>query len=248
MQVRYYLLNSFDRSVLEKYIRSAKDACMTLTTFQPIAFACAVFAATVAIAPVHAETMGATGRVGVGVGTLGLMAEPSVRLSPFFGARAPFGAASISRTEDVEGNDVKGTLRLGGVALVGDVYPLRGGLRISGGVLASNFRLSGSATGDYSLEGNDYTGTFSARAEARKRLNPMISLGYDSGNAESRWSISGDLGVVYTNGLSGELNATTDAPVPTFDDDLAAARDSFRRDLGDVKILPYAKLAVTFRF
>lgn len=189
-------------------------------------------------------------RVGLGVGTLGVMVEPSVRLSPSFGVRVPLGGASLNRTEEVEGNAVKGTLRLGGVAVLGDYFPFGAGLRLSGGVLASNFRLSGSTTGSYELDGVEYDGTFAVSAEARNKLNPVVALGFNSGGASAGWSISGDLGLVYTDGLSRTIDATTDNTLVQvqFEEDLAKARQTLTDDLSDLKLLPYVTLAVSFRF
>lgn len=211
---------------------------------------CMIALAGAVAGPATAQDTSGYQRIGLGVSVLGLTVEPSLRLSPTFGLRAPIGAGEFSRTQDVEGNDIDATLRLGGVALLGDFYPMRGGFRISGGVLASNFRISGSTTGEYDLEGTTYTGTFSANAEAKNKLNPMLVLGYDTGSGGAGWSVSGDLGVIYTNGLSGELNATTDNALlqAQLDLDLAETRTQFQSDISDVTILPYAKLAVAFRF
>ena len=200
--------------------------------------------------PVAAQDEGANRmRIGVGVGSLGAMVEPSLRLSPNFGVRVPLGTASLDRTEEVEGNNVKGTLRLGGVAVMGDYFPFGGGLRVSGGLLSSNFRLSGTSTGSYELNDEEYVGSFSVYAETRNRVNPVVALGYDTGGADAGWSISGDLGLVYSDGLSGNIDATVDGGAGVaFEDDLATARETLRNDLSDVKVLPYVKLSVAFRF
>lgn len=212
-----------------------------------------VLAAVMALAqPATAQEAGSFQRLGVGVGALGLTVEPTLRLSPSLGMRVPLGFAKLSRTEDVEGNPVTGDLRLGGVALVGDFFPGGAGLRVSGGVLASNLRLSGNSEGSITLNDADYTGRLSAYAETRNKLNPMLMVGYESGSGGAGWSISGDLGVVFNDGMQGSIDVDLDPGVlvdqTAFEADLAAARTQLRDDLADVKLLPYVKVSVAFRF
>ncbi len=185
--------------------------------------------------------------VGVGVSTLGLTVTPQVRLDDRFGLRAPIGAFSASRSEDFEGNPFDGTLRLGGLGLLGDYHLPVGGLRVSAGAFASNYRVTGRTSGEVDLGGTIFDAEVDARITTRRRISPMLVVGADFGGARG-WSVSTDIGVIFTR-MRGRFSGTqTGGDQDLFDRELQAYEDRLNEDLRDLSVLPFLSLAVTYRF
>lgn len=190
--------------------------------------------------------------VGAGASTLGATVEFSTRLNDRFGLRLPVGYGSFDHKETVDGTPLDGTLRLGGVALLGDYYPGMGGMRISAGLFRANTRASGRADGTFTLSDEEYTGWIDAEVRPENKVSPMISLGYDSRKSSAGWGFSGDIGAIFVGGFSTEVSGyqtSEDASVQDrFEDGLADLRNSIEDDVSDFNVMPYAKLAVTYRF
>ncbi|MFC7704866.1 hypothetical protein ACFQXB_11730 [Plastorhodobacter daqingensis] len=189
--------------------------------------------------------------VGAGFSTLGATVEFSSRLTEQFGLRVPVGYGSFSRGETVDGTPLDGDLRLGGVALLGDYYPGFGPMRVSAGLFLSNYRATGDASGTITVQGNVYSGAVHADVRPERDISPMLALGFETGRGGPGWSLSGDAGAIFVGGfrtrVSGWQNGGP-AFQPAFEEDLAGLRQSIEDDVSDWNVLPYLKLAVTYRF
>ena len=181
--------------------------------------------------------------VGAGVSTLGLTLEGSYRINDRFGVRVPVVYFGYDDTITEDGTDFDGEITLGGAALLGDFYTGLGGLRVSGGAFFNAYGAEGTAEGDATVNGVDYSGVdLLLDAEPENRVMPMLSIGYD-GNLGGGWMLSADLGAMYAGDWSVDLEDRAGV-VPQSDIDA---------EVGDIsddlpEIIPYFKLTATFRF
>lgn len=179
-----------------------------------------------------------------GLSTLGLYIAPKADIAPQWQIRTPIYLGRFSGTFDADGNDVQGRLTSNSVAVMAD-YKLGGaGFRLSGGVSYGGYKLSGSAT-TLTLEGNDYSGNFSATIQQKQDFAPVLAIGF-ARDLGSNWGLVAELGARIT---SLEVTATgQDALLPAdrtqFDADLAQVNS----DLSDIKVLPFLTLGVSYKF
>lgn len=182
--------------------------------------------------------------VEAGLSTLGLYIAPKADIAPQWQIRTPIYLGRFSGTFDADGNDVQGRLTSNSVAVMAD-YKLGGaGFRLSGGVSYGGYKLTGSAT-TLTLEGNDYTGDFSATIQQKQDFAPVLAIGF-ARDLGSNWGLVAELGARITS-----LEVTTtgqDALLPAdraqFDADLAQVNS----DLSDIKVLPFLTLGVSYKF
>lgn len=180
-----------------------------------------------------------------GLSTLGLYIAPKIEIAPQWHARAPIYLGSLSDTFDVDGNDVDGKLTTNSVALMADYALGSAGLRLSGGLSFGGYNLEGSAS-TLTIEGNTYTGNFTAELKQKRDVAPVLAIGY-ARSFGNNWGFVAELGARIT---SLELNATgqdmitNPAERAQFEADLAQAN----RDLSDTKLLPFLTLGISYSF
>lgn len=180
-----------------------------------------------------------------GLSTLGFYIAPKIDIAPQWQARAPLYLGSFSDNFDLDGSRVDGKLSSNSVALMADYKLGNAGFRLSGGVSLGGYKLEGSAT-SLTIEGNTYTGNFTAKLEQKNELAPVVAIGYarDFGN---NWGFVAELGARFTSleiTTSGQDAITNPTERAQFDADLAQAN----RDLSDTKLLPFLTLGVSYRF
>lgn len=179
-----------------------------------------------------------------GLSTLGLYIAPTIEVTPQWQARVPLYLGSVSDTFDLDGNDVEGKLTSNSVALMAD-YALGGaGFRLSGGLSFGGYKLEGSAS-SLTIEGNSYSGNFTATLEQKREVAPVLALGY-ARDFGGKWGFMAEIGARLT---SFELSTTGQealgaADRAQYEADLAQAN----RDLSDVKLLPFLTLGMTYKF
>ncbi|NYS24675.1 hypothetical protein HUK65_06685 [Rhodobacteraceae bacterium 2376] len=207
-----------------------------------LGFVCALC---IGLPPASAEP----GRFGLGVGvsTMGFSVEPRYRINDAIGLRTPMGFATFSDSIDFEGNAFSGNVRLGGVALLTDYALPMGGLRISGGAFISNYRATGNAAGQLTIDGVTYAeAEVQGRIRTRDRISPMVTLGADLGTA-SGWRLSTDLGTIVTR-FEGRFTGTETSGDPGFPQRLQNYEDRMNDDLSKLKVLPYVSVQAVFQF
>jgi hypothetical protein len=180
-----------------------------------------------------------------GLSTLGFYIAPKIDINPQWQARAPLYLGSHSDNFDLDGSTVDGKLSSNSLALMADYKLGDAGFRLSGGVSLGGYKLEGSAT-SLTIEGNTYTGNFTAKLEQKNELAPVLAIGYarDFGNS---WGFVAELGARFTSfevSTTGQDAITNPAERAQFDADLAQAN----RDLSDIKLLPFLTLGVSYRF
>ena len=184
--------------------------------------------------------------VNVGFSTLGFTIEPHWRISDRFGVRAPFGIADVAFSDTFDGREYDGDVDLGGIGLLGDIYPFDGkvvgGMRLTGGVFYTRYGAV-LVQEDFDL-GFGMTTDITATVDQRRDFSPYAGFGYD-GRFGKNGIISLDIGAMFGDGFSvvgSEDTGLVDQDV--VDAEVAAVREEF----GDLEIVPYAKVAIGFSF
>ncbi len=182
--------------------------------------------------------------ISLGGSTLGATVEAGYRLGPNFGLRGIAGYGRAPFTTDFSGAATSGSLNIGGVGALADVY-FGGGARISAGGIAPNYSADLAITGDITVNGTTFNNVdISGKIDTVNGFAPVLAIGY-SKTFRNNWGISADLGAMYTGGFS--LTATDNSgqvPQGDLDSELAATN----ADLGQITILPFVKLSVSFAF
>lgn len=201
-------------------------------------------------------------RVGLTAGTLGIGPEISYRFSDYLGVRGNATFLSLSRSLDSNDitYDAKLKLQSGGAML--DIYPFKGGFRVSGGLrlngnLARGVGQPNDGSG-FAINGNEYTaaeiGTLRAETEIRNTA-PSLTIGY--GGGLSRGFVFGvEAGILFQGSVEvGKLStsglcAGTAPPqnCATLAGDLDAERRSVNEDISKYNVWPILQLSVGYRF
>jgi hypothetical protein len=173
--------------------------------------------------------------------TLGAGAEFGYRVNDHFGFRVPFGKGDASFDGDVDGYDVEGDMKFGGIGLLLDYYPWKGAFHLSGGAFKTDYSASGIAR-DVTIQ--SHTTDVMLDVSQKRDFAPAIAMGWDF-QIGKHGMFSADIGAMFGSGF--DLKSTESsgmAPQNLVD----AEFEDVRNDLGDIKVLPYLKVGVGFKF
>lgn len=211
-------------------------------------------------APALAQGTPTRVQVGITGGTLGIGPEASVRIGDSVGVRGSATLLSINHAFDSDGIEYDGNVKLksGGVML--DLYPFKGGFRISGGVRINGNRAKATAkptNGTYDIGGTTYTAQEVGTIRTETDINdvaPMLTLGY-GGSTGSGLVFGIEAGALFQGTVrirpltyTGTLLNSSDARAVQLRADIEAERVSLQDDIDDYKIYPVLQLSVGYRF
>lgn len=175
-----------------------------------------------------------------GISTLGGTIEPAYRLSDRWGVRMPIATGAHDFDTGIGDRNFTGQLRSDAVGLLADYRPFAGGLRVSGGLIHTDYRAS-AVSESFTYEGA--TSAVYANIEQADNVSPMLALGYDA--RIGRAAISASMGGIFTSGFNvsgGQTGSMIDEAYA--DAELAKVRD----EVNDLKSIPYVSLGVSFAF
>jgi len=182
--------------------------------------------------------------VGFGASTLGANIETAYRINPNYRVRGILmGGVDADFEETDEDGDFSGNVTLGGVAIMGDFYPLQSGWRVSGGLFISNTELSGTGTAD--VEGVATSVDADVAAQFAGDITPMLTTGYDLGLGGG-WSLNTEAGVIFTGGI--DVTFTAENPTLQAELDNDPELQEIVEDASEIPVYPYASVTVSFRF
>ncbi|WP_234149643.1 hypothetical protein [Sphingobium sufflavum] len=198
-------------------------------------------------------------RVGVTGGTLGIGPEVAYRLNDRLGVRANATFLSVSHSFDSDGLNYDGNVKLGSGGVMLDVFPFKGGFRISGGVRINGNKAHAIArpsnsNGSYTIGLNTYTATEIGTLRADTELNdvaPILTVGYGGGTS-SGFTFGVEAGALFQGGIRIKpltyTGAITGAARDRLLADLERERASVQDDIDDYKVYPVVQISVGYRF
>lgn len=180
-----------------------------------------------------------SGAVGLGVSTMGVTVEPSVRFSDNTGGRALMATGQLDANRTIDGISYNADLTVGGVGVMGDYFPGNGPLRLSGGVLRHSLSLDGRATGTQQVGGTTYANVdLTSRVTPKNDFLPMAAIGIAKQVSED-FSISVDVGAIYV----GEYSVTASDQTGTISaSDLQSEVSAMEDELNQTPIVPYIRI------
>ncbi|MFN2306970.1 MAG: hypothetical protein R6V30_13250 [Paracoccaceae bacterium] len=211
-----------------------------------------IAACAVALLPVTAaaQDIGDT-TVSLGASTFGANLEAAYQLDSQWRVRgALMGGINYDDTSEEDGNEYNIDASLGAFAVLADYYPTMSGWRISGGILVNRTSLdaTASATSDdpIDIDGTEYSeGNVTLSGDFSKTVSPMITTGYDY-RFNNAWSLSGEIGVVYTGGIDLDARGSTTELQNAIDD--SQDFQDIRSDASDLDFYPYISVTVGYSF
>lgn len=176
-----------------------------------------------------------------GASSLGYQVEPAYRLSDHWGLRMPIAAGDYDFEGEAGDRHYSGELKSNAMGLLADYRPFAGGLRVSGGLIHTDYRAS--VISEDIRFGNGETTRIYANIEQDRNISPMVLVGYDARIGPA--NITASAGGIFTNGFRVNGGQTG----PGADDvDTEAELDKIRNELRDLKSVPYVSLGVSFAF
>jgi hypothetical protein len=191
--------------------------------------------------------------IGVSGGTLGISPEIGYRFNSHVGLRANGGFFDYERSDEVEGNEFDGTLKLNSFGAMADFYPFGGSFRISAGVRSNSNKIE-LVGDDDSYEIGDFTftsaevGTLRGEADF-KNMAPTASLGW-GGTLARGFSFGFEIGLMMQGAPRLSLTSTggTQSSNGAFQAELAQERAEMEEDIEDYKFWPVIQLHFKYRF
>jgi hypothetical protein len=207
---------------------------------------------------------------GVTAGTLGIGGEASYLVNPYIVARSnitwlSFNYGSIlSKMTDINSDNYDFTLNEFTVGGLLDFHMFRNGFRGVVGLRYADFNFSQSRADrpSYAINGHIYSnaeiGALNTVVTVRNRAAPYIGLGWDSAHHFSsvrdaadwtgeRFTVSFDLGALYTGGVN--VNMTTDRTVPSLPNDLLGESHRLKNSFNNIySFYPVAMTTFKYRF
>ena len=180
---------------------------------------------------------------GVGISSLGANLEAAYQIDPTYRVRGAFiGGIDVSYEESDADGEFEGNFQLGGLALIGDFYPLQNGWRVSGGLFFSSSELSATGTADIDGLGDQ---DVELTAEFSSAIAPMVTTGYDLRFGDG-WSFNSEIGLIFTGGIDLEVTADDPLVQGQVDDD-ADLQDAID-DAADISLYPYIGFGLSYTF
>ena len=151
----------------------------------------------------------------------------------------PFG--SLGSEGEYEGYDITGSAKVGGFGLLVDYFPMGGAFHLSGGAFKTDYGANGTAQ---DVEFNGYTTDVMMNFTQKSDIAPVAAMGWDW-QVGKHGTITADLGAIFGSGFDLEARESS-GMVPQSDVDAETA--DIREAAAKVKVLPYVKIGVGFKF
>lgn len=178
--------------------------------------------------------------VTAGVGSFGVMVEPTYKINDQFGLRMPLGQGNASFDINKNGAKYEGEFNTSGIALMADYHPFAGGLHLSAGATYTDYKFDGTA---HNVTVNGTTSDIAVHVRQKEHFSPIAAVGYDK--KIGPMTLSTDVGAIFSKGMSFSAND----PSGTFtQSDIDSQTAGLKSDAEDFKVLPYFKVGLGFRF
>lgn len=187
--------------------------------------------------------------LGAKAGTPGIGLEGTFGMTEGLNLRGGYYLFDYSDTLNENGIEYDGDLELDNLGLFLDWHPFRGTFRVSVGGVQSGNAFIGTADGELDVGENTYTADLRADVDWGG-FAPYFGVGWGNAVREAGWSLSFDLGVMFTGEPTVSLTGTVSDPAlqDQFEQDLAREEADLQNELDDVTLYPVIALGVAYRF
>jgi hypothetical protein len=191
------------------------------------------------------------------IGTLGIGVNLNKSITSQLGARLGVNFGSIGANQSNSGVDYNANLDLGSAQLLADFYPFGGGLRLTGGLMYQNNRLSVTSKptngNSYTINNTQYSaadvGALKGEFQYGNSIAPYVGIGFGQAKQEG-FGFNADLGVLFTGAPKVNLNATN--PVfnnnPTTRSAIDAQIRQTENDLKGFTVYPVLSVGISYGF
>jgi hypothetical protein len=193
--------------------------------------------------------------VGVGIGTLGIVAEASFKASPTFVWRLNAGGFALDKSQVESGNTYAVDARLLGAGALADWHPFANGFRLTAGVRYHDLSVKGSiSAGNVDINGVTYTaaqyGALTLDYSNGNKVAPYIGLGWDSAHyLQGNLSIGFEIGALYSGDPKLQLSATNAGAVAGLQTNIDAEAADLRKAVDKYGgFWPVIALTMKYRF
>lgn len=216
---------------------------------QPLPTPRALSLALVLLAAAPAAALADGFALGGKAGTPGIGLEGTLGMTEALNLRGGYYTFDYSDTLNENGIEYDGDLELDNLGLFLDWHPFRGTFRISVGGVQSGNAFRGTADGELDIGNDTYTAEVRADVDW-DGLAPYLGVGWGNAVRERGWSLSFDLGVMFTGEPTVSLTGTVSDPAlqDQFEQDLALEEADLQAELDDVTMYPVIALGVAYRF
>ena len=187
------------------------------------------------------------------VGTLGVGADLTLNMGPYFNLRGGYNGIVLNQTVNLDEAKVDSELNWQTIPILLDWYPAGGGFRISAGAVINNNKIILSATpGDtIKLEGTDYEVESLDGEISFNQLSWYAGIG--SGNAvgkDGRVHFACDFGVMFHGAPQAEATATAGSAAlqAMLNADLQDELVKFEEDAKPFAFYPVISFGISFGF
>lgn len=191
-----------------------------------------------------AAMAGDTGTVYTQIGTNGLGIGYAASVSEDWAVRGQYNTMKQSFSGDVgdfgSGSTLDVKIDFNSLQLVGDWYPMGDGLRVSGGVVFNNNKITLSGTGQV----NGVNGTVNGEVKMSDGVAPYLGIGYSTKPKMAKGlGFNFDLGVMFQN-PKATLTATGGPSAA----DIAAEQAQMQDAVDKLKYMPVLALGISYSF
>lgn len=191
------------------------------------------------------------------VGTLGLGAELTTRLTDTAQLRFGINGYSLDSSTTEDGVDYDSTFRLRSAGLIADLFPIQDSVfRISVGLFYNDNRLDMTAkpnsSGSYDLGNGTYSAATIGTLKGQLTFNkssPYIGVGWGAPFAKpGNWSFSLDVGALYQGSPNLKLESATCSANAACAADMAREQESAESDMRSYRWYPAISAGAVYRF
>ena len=181
--------------------------------------------------------------IGVGVSTIGVTLEGTYQLSPRLRLRGLYAQSpDLAFSDDVGGIPYEFSWDGYGLALLADYRFPNSPFLITAGVLYSEHRIIGRASGTFTVNNEAYTTDLEAIAEFDFRWLPVVALGLEY-PIRGGVLLTGEAGIAYSGGVEARLTAIGGS---VSSDDIIAETADFEDDF--LEFYPFINIGLKLRF
>jgi hypothetical protein len=179
---------------------------------------------------VHVSTLG------YGAGLAFQAADSSVA------TRLGFNQFSKTYTDTSNGVNYEGKLKLSSADLLLDWHLFNGVTHLTAGLVYNNNKIELSSVGNYTINGNTYSGTMNSTVTFKK-VAPYLGFGWSGQPKKSGLSFKSDFGVLFQGKPQSTVTATGVSAA-----DLATAQSDLDESLKDFRYYPVISFGIAYAF